>query len=480
MRTGEINPFAFVAGAAHIDILAKAVSEETAGMVNRPGKTSIEIGGTAANIAINLCSMGSSAKLLTALPEKSAYASLVKLYLQDNGVDLAVYTEPDMGNAALSVHADHAGEVISAITESPLDAVQFPDPYIVTPMAGAYACIVDCNLSERSLLQVSRMAVMGNIPLYVVGVSEDKISRILALHGLPIRAIFISEKEMVSLTSSLRALSVSENILAYFNTTIVVTRGARGVSILTPGESSIDVPAVKHEISGNFLGGGDAVVAGVVLQREIHKDDMVTAIHKAMKFSASVITRDNCGADHQSSLERAITTMDEQAFYDPMTKVLNRRGGEKKLAESEKAHSSAPYHIAMVDIDHFKRVNDTYGHDVGDEVIKLVAKTLSDCLRAGDHAIRWGGEEFVALLNRCNRENAAIVAERIRSSIEKADIPVVGKVTISIGLASSVGVKETLPSARVMKMADEALYVSKQSGRNRVTIWHPAPNQEKQ
>ena len=128
----------------------------------------------------------------------------------------------------------------------------------------------------------------------------------------------------------------------------------------------------------------------------------------------------------------------------------------------------------MADIDHFKQINDTYGHAIGDRMLKAVAQTIQQSCRTFDTPARYGGEEFVIVLPETNRESACIVAERIRSGVAALRIPfssgIAGKhqvqVTVSIGIArfSSDG----LDAAGLLEHADSNLYAAKQEGRNRV------------
>lgn len=127
--------------------------------------------------------------------------------------------------------------------------------------------------------------------------------------------------------------------------------------------------------------------------------------------------------------------------------------------------------VLMMDIDFFKRVNDTYGHTAGDIVLQEVARIIKECTRSGDTAARYGGEEFVMLLANANVNQAFDVAERIRSGVEQAEVLYEGqkiKIKISIGVASYMYDFESANA--LVERADKALYVSKESGRNRSTI----------
>jgi len=147
-----------------------------------------------------------------------------------------------------------------------------------------------------------------------------------------------------------------------------------------------------------------------------------------------------------------------------MAGLNNRRGME--MALSAWTAERQPFAIVALDIDHFKNVNDTYGYDVGDEVLKLLAGVMRANSREGDVLCRMGGEEFVVLLPGAELDVARQVAERLRRGVEQAAMEPVGYITVSLGGArwpehgGDVG--------QALKVADEMLYEAKRSGRNRV------------
>lgn len=162
----------------------------------------------------------------------------------------------------------------------------------------------------------------------------------------------------------------------------------------------------------------------------------------------------------------------EHAATDPLTGLSNRRHIEPQLAgetASANRHHST-FSILMADLDHFKLVNDTHGHDVGDEVLREVARRLRTLLRTEDRPVRWGGEEFLVLLTNTDAEQAGIVAEKIRRAIAETPIEFNGvsiEITISIGVAVYCGEHDPLD---IIRRADRALYQAKDGGRNRVCI----------
>jgi diguanylate cyclase (GGDEF)-like protein len=167
---------------------------------------------------------------------------------------------------------------------------------------------------------------------------------------------------------------------------------------------------------------------------------------------------------------------------DSLTGLLNRKTFDEKfsrllscaspdgalLDQEERRQKNASGHwLAVVDIDHFKRVNDQFGHLYGDEVLILVANLLRSSFRSQDRIFRFGGEEFVVLLRSTRLDDARRIFERFRSNVEKHTFPQVGKVTASLGFASI----STESPVVILGRADRALYYAKAAGRNRVCYY---------
>ncbi len=166
--------------------------------------------------------------------------------------------------------------------------------------------------------------------------------------------------------------------------------------------------------------------------------------------------------------ERADEETSRLATTDPLTGVFNRRTfielAEQELARSRRA--GAPLSLMMLDLDHFKRVNDTYGHLTGDEVLVSFTRLIKDCVRRGDLVVRYGGEEFCVLLPGTTLPAATALAERIRAATaETALTSKPFKVTVSIGITTCTGDRDATVSD-LLGRADEALYRAKDDGRN--------------
>jgi diguanylate cyclase len=186
---------------------------------------------------------------------------------------------------------------------------------------------------------------------------------------------------------------------------------------------------------------------------------------------------DRLEASHRevSRLQGELKRAREEASLDPLSGILNRRGFDMELNRMcrESTESGTPFTLVMVDIDLFKRINDTYGHPFGDKVIRGVAQAMSAMTQRQDLAARYGGEEFALLLTATPLAGGREVADRIRNAIARGLIKrsdgeaPIGNITISAGVAQHVPGEDP---ASLVARADRALYASKQGGRNRVTI----------
>ena len=186
--------------------------------------------------------------------------------------------------------------------------------------------------------------------------------------------------------------------------------------------------------------------------------------------------------DRTSELERTMRNLElanrelaKLSVTDPLTGLPNRRYFDEVLtSEIQRGQrQQSPLSLILVDVDHFKRINDTYGHLIGDECLRLVAATLRQVVvRGTDLVARYGGEEFAVILPATPDEDARLVAERIRAAIEKTQFIHAGK---RIPIHASLGIAGRIPlqhenSARLIAAADEALYRAKETGRNRVVV----------
>lgn len=190
--------------------------------------------------------------------------------------------------------------------------------------------------------------------------------------------------------------------------------------------------------------------------------------------AGSIIGAVESFSDNTTQLEmlKDFEKLKNDAYIDNLTNISNRRYAENILDTnftSEKKFSP-DLGIIYFDVDHFKNINDTYGHDIGDEVLIMVAKTVANVLRKQDTISRWGGEEFVVVLPNANKELLNEIAERIRKFVELSFIIKNNKkitVTISLGVTFAL---ESDTKESLIKRADELMYHSKTHGRNQITF----------
>ncbi len=173
-------------------------------------------------------------------------------------------------------------------------------------------------------------------------------------------------------------------------------------------------------------------------------------------------------------MSQLLRLLETRAEVDGLTELGNRAAFNRRWEQEVKEHHryGRPLTVAMMDADHFKKVNDTYGHPAGDEVLATIAKIVRNTCRSSDVVCRYGGEEFVIIMPHTGPTDAEAVCQRIREAVEATVWPrhPDHKVTISIGLAGTeAGLTETT-GAQWLEAADKALYTAKKSGRNRVVV----------
>jgi diguanylate cyclase (GGDEF)-like protein len=226
-----------------------------------------------------------------------------------------------------------------------------------------------------------------------------------------------------------------------------------------PGDSHVCLPIIQSGSAG-------CIVQIVVPEAE------AAVVRLTLPFIAVYLRE----AGPVLEAKRLMEHLRESALRDPMTGLYNRRFLEEYvsalIAGSQRRKS--PFSVLMLDLDFFKQVNDTHGHEAGDKVIKTLGDILQRNVRGSDMAVRYGGEEFLLVLVDTGAEAALTVAEKIRGEVEATKVPLPGGMlqkTISIGVAEFPNDSDTF--WQVVKFADVALYQAKSSGRNRVVRFAP-------
>ncbi|HET8678601.1 MAG TPA: diguanylate cyclase [bacterium] len=204
------------------------------------------------------------------------------------------------------------------------------------------------------------------------------------------------------------------------------------------------------------------------LARPVSIEELIARIRVALRIK-----------QREDALRRRLSFLDQLSRSDPLTTLLNRRAFEDRLYfEMERAKTSGePLSCVMCDLDWFKDINDRYGHQVGDDVLQQVARTLVYLKRTQDAVCRYGGEEFVWLLPGADRATATDLAESLRTTIADVEIPTGTasfRITISIGVSTyAVSDYGMVPAGLLVEQADRALLQAKEQGKNRVAFREP-------
>jgi len=209
---------------------------------------------------------------------------------------------------------------------------------------------------------------------------------------------------------------------------------------------------------------------------ELHDNLGAIAIYytagQGKTFSASL--RDNIAASFSQAIKNALqhSRMRDLAMRDGLTGVFNRRIFEETLAQQAKNPIMRPVSLILFDLDNFKQLNDTFGHQAGDQVLKSFAEILKESCRSHDLVARFGGEEFAIILSRTTAAAAHAIAQRIRNRLAKTVFTFDGRqiqMTVSIGVATCEN-GGTIFTANLVKQADQALYRAKSTGKNKVCM----------
>jgi diguanylate cyclase len=230
--------------------------------------------------------------------------------------------------------------------------------------------------------------------------------------------------------------------------------------------------SVSQEISHQLEGLDTPITEGSIRQMA---QTVISSAAAIVESSGSMNAQLATAQREISELRENLAKATIESERDFLTGAYNRKAFDKRLLEAmeEVKQSDAALTVIMLDIDHFKKFNDSYGHLIGDEVLKIVSKTLSDSVKGMDTVARFGGEEFAVILPRTPIGGGMIVADSIRKAIASKELKRkstgenYGQVTISLGVAAYRANQDTPQS--LIKRADDALYRSKKAGRNRVT-----------
>nr|WP_320049539.1 ammonium transporter [uncultured Desulfuromonas sp.] len=252
--------------------------------------------------------------------------------------------------------------------------------------------------------------------------------------------------------------------LAFFSGLVVFMLLKRFAALrVSPRHEALGLNVTEHQAKLPWVETIESIIH-IMRSGNIHKK-----IHEERGTEVGVVARFfnyllNRLRDRQVELVASNKSLQSQVYFDPLTKVHNRRGALEQIRR--RRDNKTPLSVIIIDIDHFKTINDTYGHDVGDCVLKELAELIQQLTRTQDLFARWGGEEFVLLCETLELDEARRIAEKLRASIAAYPFSTVQQITCSFGVCTPETFDRSFDS--LFKEADEALYRAKELGRNRV------------
>lgn len=436
-------------GSAHIDIIARPSA--TSYGVDRRGKVTISVGGTAYNVACNLRWLGSKVALVTVVKD-SIWGHIITEKLKSFGIATDWVVEDHGINESAFVAVLNGSGIDKAVNSLAIGEYIFPR----IPISDLY--FLDLNNSIETIKTVLNYGKVVCIGL----VSEEKATKLckaLSYNSNPIRYVSGNNHEYKAILNSMGLSSMKELSEKYKDTEFVYTMGEKGFQVWQNGEIVATEKGIDVK-SKQFQGAGDALIAAYLTGRHING----YTIKESASYALQHAVKEKLKRDGTNLMEDNIL----KGFYDlvlrdRLTGMFNRHYYEHYT----KRNSS--YWLILADIDHFKSINDTYGHDAGDYIIKEFCFIIKSALRSNDKVIRWGGEEFLLIIEGIESDRTVYkLTERIRQKVQQHTFWYSGqeiRVTASFGVCKVNG----NPKEAIIE-ADRRLYIAKTSGRNKVVF----------
>lgn len=297
---------------------------------------------------------------------------------------------------------------------------------------------------------------------YATGVNPDLNNRINALYKeAEDKDIDLAERLRIELIRENDVETRLNNVSDQISVNINDVHNAIDIAMTSANTYSGSLEDASGQLTGS-LGEAELKALAISLLQQTKKMQRTNqALEQRLAVSKSNI----------NNLQQDLEQVRQESILDPLTRVYNRKGFDQGLirAIEEAQESKAPLCLIMFDIDHFKSFNDSYGHQTGDQVLRLVATTLKSNIKGQDIGARYGGEEFAAILPNTNLEDASTLADKVRKSIQEKELlkrstnQKLGRVTASFGVAS---LTEDDTSTTLIERSDRCLYIAKNAGRN--------------
>lgn len=460
-----------IIGPTYLDILSRSCGER-----GRTGCGQIEIslGGVAYDTAYVAAGRGIGCRFVP-LMRSSPFADLVQESLEEKGVEVIPVVDDSLSLGGYCAHVGELGNLVTATAACVTPVGGVDGKLLDKCIAGASAVVADFGMGTAVLRPLLRRATALQVPVFLIGRHSEELLKELTADDPPdaICLTYDGLRRLIrSLAAELPAGEAREVAGRLASTLLVLDAAADQVSVIdasdvvhTPlrdlSQQAKRAPFFPAHFLLHLIGAMEAAPY------------FDLAIPRAIETLAAEEAGGSGALPAVEPIEQTIDRIHDAARTDALTSALNRRAVENAMRSPMLRGFAGRGELALmlVDIDHFKSINDSFGHPAGDVVIRWVAEILREVLRECDLVGRWGGEEFIGLLPGVGPDEAAEVAERVRRRIDE-DSPRTGllprPVTVSIGVAQARPGEDLRES--LIARADEALYRAKRSGRNRVVM----------
>lgn len=439
------------------------------------GHIQMSFGGTAADLACRMADMGIEARLLTVL-NRNVYANLTVQHLRDAGIELLLDEDDSLLDAIESTHTDTEGNVITQFATRPAMQHEFAMTRLEELASEVDVVVVDTSITIGTL---ERLRALTDKPLYLVACA-GMIPEAMLDKG--VNQIFLFEYQLNQLSNVdlvRHEIEMNRDATALVPiTSVSMIMGSGDVVLFDAGSpkyirldrrASVALrDSARRGLQSHLV----SYAAAYVYARHHLGKSPEEAAPAAITAAAQASVQDSRhGQQHMHSVTKALSSL---ANTDNLTGILNRTGALAQIRAvmaAQDARGEGDLSIMILDLDHFKSINDTYGHQEGDDVLRQLCAQIKPLLRAADVFARWGGEEFIVMLQHAPPEVSRRIAERLRETI-KANVHC-GPEENSRVVTMSIGVSARHPGESMeawLERADTALYEAKRNGRNRVEI----------
>ena len=405
----------------------------------------IDVGGIGYFLGEMLKGLGEDVKFASLL-NNSIYSRIIIENLKQKGFNVIVEKNKELPLSAL---IDFEGKKALSL---PLLNNSFSDAFLQNEFyPNCSKIVVDGYINKNTLLDV----LSQDVKKYAVGISADNFKHYMQPNKWELIASKISDFEHLRKYAK-KTATTERGLMEWLGCDMVVF-GEKKIIIL---EATSGVKTVLPFLS-NYGEEEMGVLLGYVIKH--HKELPLRELLNDFDVNSYIKKSEH------SVVEQFIFNIDTLAHKDNLTQLYNRNMANKNLLEKKSRFESngIPWSILLFDVDHFKSFNDTYGHNIGDKVLKDVADVIRLSVRDRDIPCRWGGEEFLCILPNITKDEAFLTAERIRSNIEN-ELKEPRQITVSIGIAEYDGSVDLI---NLIDRADQALYKAKKAGRNNTQIF---------